>query len=83
MPMPRRRLFDVVISLEGLELKLSPTPLSVAGLPTAPAMLMVYHPPGHDHTLPHDATAQALNSGMHTAIEYPILPASGPGGPGS
>ena len=81
-------------SLEELELKLSPVPLAV-GLAAAPALLRpIDHVQGDDDDGPSDgnndgglmADSEPPRGGDPMDIppvEYPVIPPSGPSGPGS
>ncbi len=68
--MRRHSLFDSLVSLEALDLRLSPSSLSLGAAAAAPA---VYHL----------APAPLDDSGDDPPITQPELPPSGPVGPGS
>jgi hypothetical protein len=69
--MRRSRLFDSEFSLERLEMKLSPTALSLVGAAVSPVSL--------DDPLPDPEPPPPPND---PPIPYPPLPPSGPIGPG-
>lgn len=85
--MRRYSLFDSLISVETLEWKVSPTALSVGGLVAAPAVST--HDLGQaqdddgDDPLPDPEPPPPPYPGDDPPIEYPVLPQSGPIGPGS
>jgi hypothetical protein len=84
--MRRFNLFDSLHSVETLEWKVSPTALAVGGLVAASA---VSTPPtmqsddDDNDPLPDPEPAPPPYPGDDPPIEYPVLPPSGPIGPGS
>ena len=88
--MRQYNLFSGISSLEMLELKLSPTSLSVGALAAAVSPL---HPEAqaavHDiaatssDPLPNPEPPPGPDPGDNPPFVYPIIPPSGPSGPGS
>jgi hypothetical protein len=84
MRLRTRQLFHGPITLNGLESKVSATFLSLGALATASAVSTLHAsnfqgddlPPSPGPELPPDP-------GDDDPIEYPLLPPSGPAGPGS
>ena len=68
--MRRHSRFDSLISLESLDLRLSPSPLSLGAVAAAP---VIHHP----------ALLPDNDSGDDPPITQPELPPTGPVGPGS
>jgi hypothetical protein len=84
MRIHRTQLFNEPISYKALELKLSPTLLSVGGLMVPPAVSTVQASTFDDSDpLPEPEPAPPPYPGDNPPIEYPLLPPSGPAGPGS
>lgn len=78
--MRRRVVFEGLVSLEMLDLRLSPSSLFSGVAPAAPA---VYHVKGnHDDPLPSPMPAPC-DAGGEPPITQPVLPPTGPAGPGS
>jgi hypothetical protein len=86
--MRKYSIFDGFGSIESLELKLSPTALSVGGLIAAP--LVAAHQqtlagdddPGGDDPLPEPEPPPPPFPGPNPPIGWPPIPPSGPVGPG-
>jgi hypothetical protein len=71
-------------ALGTLELKLSPTPVSVAGLLTESSVVTLRSTNVDDEDpLPQPEPAPPPYPGDDPPIDYPLLPPSGPAGPGS
>jgi len=83
MPIRRNRVFDTPISVEALGLKLIPTSMSVGGLMVAPAVSTFQVSNLDDDPLPDPAPAPIPYPGDDPPPDYPLLPPSGPAGPGS
>jgi hypothetical protein len=82
--MRRQILLDSPSAFETLELKLSPTSLSVSGV-LAGSAVATLQPVHQDDTdpLPEPEPAPPPYPGDDPPIDYPLLPPSGPAGPGS
>jgi hypothetical protein len=82
--MRRYNLLESLNSPELLELKLSPTLVSVGGVLAVSTVSTVraMHLDGDD-PLPEPEPAPPPYPGDNPPIEYPLLPPSGPAGPGS
>jgi hypothetical protein len=84
--MRRSNLFDSLHSVETLEWKVSPTALAVGGLVAVPAvstLQAVQSDADDNNPLPDPEPAPPPYRGDDPPIEYPVLPPSGPIGPGS
>jgi hypothetical protein len=80
--MRKFRLLDSINSFHELELKLSPTAMAV-GLPVAAAALAPLHAAGDlDDPMPPPEPDPPSDPGGDPPIGYPVLPPSGPIGPG-
>jgi hypothetical protein len=81
-------IFDGLHAIESLEIKLSPTVLSVGGLVAAP--LVAVHPltltldddPGGNDPLPEPEPPPPPFPGPDPPLGWPTIPPSGPVGPG-
>jgi hypothetical protein len=83
MGMRRRQLFDTVISVDTLDLKVSPTFLSVGGLMAATAVSTFQTSNLDDGDPPPEpAPPPGPYPGDNPPIVYPLAPPSGPAGPG-
>jgi hypothetical protein len=84
--MRRYSSFDSLDTVETLEIKVSPTALSVAGLVAAPVVAKFHAvsalDDNGDDPLPDPEPDPPPYPGDDPPIEYPILPPSGPIGPG-
>jgi hypothetical protein len=80
--MRRYELFDGLSAPETLELKLSPTAVSVAAVMASPTGAALQISQTAHYALPRPEPLPRLCA-AEDPIEYPILPPSGPGGPGS
>jgi hypothetical protein len=67
--------------METLDLKLSPSAVTISGLLAVPAVMQV-RATGFDDPLPGPEPPPSYPGG-EPPIEYPVLPPSGPAGPGS
>jgi hypothetical protein len=82
--MRKHVLVDSLSALETLEGKLSPTSLSVGGLLAASSVATVQSTKSDDEDpLPEPEPAPPPYPGDDPPIDYPLLPPSGPAGPGS
>jgi hypothetical protein len=72
-----------LISLQTLEQKLSPTSVSVGGLVAATAPVIQKTNLADEDPLPEPEPAPPPYPGNDPPIDYPLLPPSGPAGPGS
>jgi hypothetical protein len=86
--MRQSSLFSSIGSLEMLELKLSPVSLSVGALAAAAVSSPNPQAEGNDHVansdpLPNPEPPPGPDPGDNPPVVYPILPPSGPSGPGS
>jgi hypothetical protein len=86
--MRKYSLFDSLNSIEFLELKLSPTALSVGGLVAAPVVaahqgtLTAVDDPNGDDPVPDPEPPPPPNPGPEPPLGWPPIPPSGPVGPG-
>lgn len=86
--MRKYSFFDGLNAIESLELKLSPTALSVAGLFAAPLVgahqltLAAEDDPGGDDPLPDPEPPPPPFPGPDPPLGWPPIPPSGPVGPG-
>jgi hypothetical protein len=88
--MRQYNLFSGISSLEMLELKLSPTSLSVGAFAAAAvsslnpeARAAVHEIAAMSDPLPNPEPPPGPDPGDNPPVVYPILPPSGPSGPGS
>ena len=81
--MQEYRLTDSLISLEGLEFKCSPSFLAVGSVMAA-SLTSTVHATNleEEDPLPEPEPAPPPYPGDDPPIEYPLLPPSGPAGPG-
>jgi hypothetical protein len=78
--MRRHELFDSLISLETLDVRLSPTSLSLGGAVAPPAVSDIM---ASDDPLPDPEPPPGPYPGDNPPTDNPELPPSGPVGPGS
>jgi hypothetical protein len=79
--MHRHTVFDSLISLETLDLRLSPTSLSLGASLAAP--VFSHHGPTEDDPLPDPEPSPGPSPGPNPPITHPELPPTGPVGPGT
>lgn len=82
MPIRRNQVFDTPISFEALGQRLSPSFVSVVGLLARP-VLIAQTSNFDDDPLPAPEPNPIPYPGDSPPIVYPLLPPSGPAGPGS
>ncbi len=86
--MRKYSIADSLNSLECLELKLSPTTLSLSGLVVAPAVVALHESvnldddPGSNDPLPEPEPPPPPYPGPDPPLGWPPIPPSGPVGPG-
>jgi hypothetical protein len=82
--MRKYRLFSAFSSLEGLEPRVSLTSFSVGAVAAA---VSTFNPNGHrvatSDPIPNPEPAPGPDPGDNPPVVYPVLPPSGPSGPGS
>jgi hypothetical protein len=78
--MRRHELFDSLISLETLDLRISPTSLSLGA---AVPLSVVSQFSAADDPLPCPEPSPGPYPGTNPPVDHPELPPSGPVGPGS
>lgn len=79
--MRKQAMFDGLISLEMLDLRLSPTTLSLGASLVSPPL--THHIGAEDDPLPDPEPSPGPYPGDDPPITHPELPPSGPVGPGT